>query len=115
MEGPHDISLVQEHFHGASEDGFHDRRIVSSLQRNPHILVNIVVCVLFIHVSRIALFREHEQWVKAFVKLKVVRGCEHLADEVTRLSRDVNRRLTRLASLQTLPCLRIARIEFYKE
>ena len=115
VKGPHHISLVQEHLHGASKDGFDDRRIVSSLQRNPHILVNIVVCVLFIHVSRIALFREHEKRVKALVKLKVVRRRKHLADEVTRLSCDVNGRLTRLTALQTLSCLRIARIEFYKE
>ena len=115
MECSHHISLVQEHFHGASKDGFDDRRIVSSLQRNPHILVNIVVRILFIHVTCIALLGEHEKWIKALVELKVVRGCKHLADEMTRLSRDVNGRLTRLASLQPLPCLRIARVKFHKE
>ena len=115
MKGAHDISLVQEHLHGASKDGFDDRCIVSSLQRNPHILVNIVVCVLFIHVSRIPLLGEHEKRVKALVKLKVVRRREHLADEVTRLSCDVNRRLTRLTALQTLSCSRVTCIEFHKE
>ena len=115
VKGAHDISLVQEHLHGASKDGFDDWRIVSSLQCNSHVFVNIVVRVLFIHISRIPLLGEHEKRVKALVKLKVVRRREHLADEVTRLSCDVNRRLTRLASLQSLPCSRITRIEFYKE
>ena len=77
--------------------------------------MDIVVGIRFIHVACIALFGEHQQWIKCLVKLKVMRRGQGFCDEMARFVRHFDGGDTGFAALQALTCYRISWVELDKD
>ena len=77
--------------------------------------MNIVIRIFLIHVARIPLLGEHQEGVKRFIKLKVMRPSQCFGNEMTRFARNINGRLTGFSALKELTCLGVFDVELDKE